>query len=171
MSTVCAPPLLGGLVDLNVLDDQVAGVKTLGVRVGLGVLKQAEQELSRLDGPAGLRDTKLLSCIPNVSTTTLLRLCILALWLGTNLDSSRGYRWASRTLRSTASAPGISAHWHGLDMALHILEVGEGAGDLPAVDGLGGLAGVLVGDTEVGAAGACGLRGLEVGGCVADLMK
>lgn len=72
-------------------------------------------------------------------------------------------------MRSTASAPGISPHRHGLDVLGDILEVGDGAGDFPAVDGLGGLAGVLVGDTEVGAARAGGLGGLEVGGGVADL--
>lgn len=61
MRTVCASPLLGGLVDLDVLDDQVAGVQTLGVGVGLGVLEQALEELCGLDGPAGLGDAKLLA--------------------------------------------------------------------------------------------------------------
>lgn len=61
MSTVCAPPLLGGLVDLDVLDNQVAGVKTLGIGVGLSVLEETEQELGGLDGPAGLGDTELLA--------------------------------------------------------------------------------------------------------------
>lgn len=64
MSTVGASATLGGLVDLNVLDDEVAGVKTLGVGVGLGVLQQSEQLLSRLDGPASLGDTECLACIP-----------------------------------------------------------------------------------------------------------
>ena len=62
MGTVCASPLLGGLVDLDVLDDQVAGIETLGVGVGLGVLEQTEKELGGLDGPAGLGDTELLAC-------------------------------------------------------------------------------------------------------------
>jgi hypothetical protein len=44
-----------------VLDNEVAGVETLGVGVGLGVLEEAEQLLSRLDGPAGLGDTELLA--------------------------------------------------------------------------------------------------------------
>lgn len=57
-----------------------------------------------------------------------------------------------RTLSGTASAPSISPHWDRLVLGLHILEVGEGALELPAVDGLGGFAGVLEGDTEVGAA-------------------
>lgn len=42
VGTVRASPLLGGLVDLDVLDDQVAGVETLGVGVGLGVLEETE---------------------------------------------------------------------------------------------------------------------------------
>ena len=61
MSTVCASPLLRRLVDLDVLDDQVAGIQTLGIRVRLGVLQQTEQELSRLDGPAGPADAELLA--------------------------------------------------------------------------------------------------------------
>ena len=62
MGTVCASPLLGGLVDLDVLDDQVASIETLGVGVGLSVLEQTEKELGGLDGPAGLGDTELLAC-------------------------------------------------------------------------------------------------------------
>jgi hypothetical protein len=58
VGTVCAAALLGGLVDLDVLDDQVGGVKTLGVGVGLGVLEEREKELSALHGPAGLGDTE-----------------------------------------------------------------------------------------------------------------
>ena len=61
MGTVCAATLLGCLVDLNVLDDQVAGVETLGVRVGFGILEKTEEELCRLDRPAGTRDTKLFA--------------------------------------------------------------------------------------------------------------
>jgi hypothetical protein len=62
VGTVCASPLLGGLVNLDVLDDQVAGIETLGVGVGLGVLEQTEKELGGLDGPTGLGDTELLAC-------------------------------------------------------------------------------------------------------------
>jgi hypothetical protein len=61
VGTVGASATLGGLVDLDVLDNEVAGVETLGVGVGLGVLEEAEQLLSRLDGPAGLGDTELLA--------------------------------------------------------------------------------------------------------------
>ena len=62
MGTVSAPALLGGLVDLDVLDDQVGGVETLGVGVGLSVLEQTEEDLGGLDGPAGLGDTESLAC-------------------------------------------------------------------------------------------------------------
>lgn len=55
-------------------------------------------------------------------------------------------------------------------MRLDVLEVLEGAGDLPAVDGLGGLAGVLERNTEVGAASAGALGGLDFGGGVTDLL-
>lgn len=61
MGTVCAAALLGGLVDLDVLDDQVGGIETLGVGVGLGVLQETEEELGGLDGPTGARDTELLA--------------------------------------------------------------------------------------------------------------
>lgn len=56
-------------------------------------------------------------------------------------------------------------------MSLDVLEVGDGALELPAVDGLGGLAGVLEGDTEVGAASAGALSGLDLGSGVADLVE
>ena len=62
MSTVSAPSLLGSLVDLDVLDDQVAGVEALGVGVGLSVLEETDEDLSGLDGPAGLGDTESLAC-------------------------------------------------------------------------------------------------------------
>jgi hypothetical protein len=48
-----------------------------------------------------------------------------------------------RTLGSTASAPGISPHWHSLALFLNISEVGLGALEFPAVDRLSSLAGVL----------------------------
>ena len=54
-------------------------------------------------------------------------------------------------------------------MALDVLEVGKGAGELEAVDGLGSLAGVLERDTEVGAVSAGALRVVDRGGCVTDL--
>jgi hypothetical protein len=62
VGTVCAPALLGSLVDLDVLDDQVAGVESLGVGVGLGVLEETEKDLGGLDGPASTGDTHGLAC-------------------------------------------------------------------------------------------------------------
>lgn len=61
VGTVSPPALLGGLVDLDVLDDQVAGIEALGIGVGLSVLEETEQVLRGLDGPSSLRDTKLLA--------------------------------------------------------------------------------------------------------------
>jgi len=75
------------------------------------------------------------------------------------------------TLGGAASAPGIASHGHGLDVALDVLQVGDGALQLPAVDRLGGLARVLEGDTEVGAPRSRGFGVVDVGGGVADLDK
>jgi hypothetical protein len=57
-------------------------------------------------------------------------------WL---VASSRKTMGCVRTLGSTASAPGISPHWHSLALLLNVLEVGQSALELPAVDGLRGL--------------------------------
>ena len=62
MGSVGSAALLGGLVDLDVLDNQVAGIETLGIGVGLGVLQELQEELGGLDGPAGTGDTPLLAC-------------------------------------------------------------------------------------------------------------
>jgi len=51
MGTVSSTALLGRLVDLNVLDDQIAGVKTFGVGVGFCVFEEAEEEFRGLFGP------------------------------------------------------------------------------------------------------------------------
>lgn len=64
----------------------------------------------------------------------------------------------------------VPAHGDGLLVLLDVLEELNGALQLPSVDGLSGLAGVLEGDTEVGTAGAGGLRRLDLGGSVTDLM-
>jgi hypothetical protein len=73
------------------------------------------------------------------------------------------------TLRGAASAASISPHGDSLLLLQDISEVGERTLELPAVDGLGRLAGVLEGDTEVAAASAGALRVIDVGCCVADL--
>jgi len=61
VSTVCASSLLRCLVDLDVLDDQVAGVQAFGVGVGFGITEETEEELGRLDGPASFGDTECLA--------------------------------------------------------------------------------------------------------------
>ena len=66
-----------------------------------------------------------------------------------------------RTLRSTARAPSIASHRHRFLVVLDVVEVGEGALQLPAVDRLGSFARVLEGAAEVGAAGARGLGRLD----------
>merc|ERR1712130_282423 len=48
------PPHLGGTVHLDVLNDQVVGVKTFVLGVALGILEHVEQELCRLHGPPAL---------------------------------------------------------------------------------------------------------------------
>jgi hypothetical protein len=60
--TVGSSALLGGLVDLDVGDNEVGGVKTLEVSVGLSISEKSEEEVGGLDRPAGTGDTELLSC-------------------------------------------------------------------------------------------------------------
>lgn len=52
VSSVSSSSGLGGLVDDNVLDDQLLNREVLGVGVGLGVFEQSKHELNRLDGPS-----------------------------------------------------------------------------------------------------------------------
>ena len=54
-------------------------------------------------------------------------------------------------------------------MLQDVTEVSQGTVELPSVDGLGGLAGVLERDTEVGAASAGALCVVEVGCSVTNL--
>lgn len=61
MSTVCSATLLGGLVDLDVLDDQVGGIETLGIGVGFGVLEKSKEEFCRLDWVTSFGDTECLA--------------------------------------------------------------------------------------------------------------
>jgi len=61
VSTVCSSTLLGCLVDLDVFDNEVSGIKTLGIRICLCILEKTEEEFGRLDWPSCARDTELLS--------------------------------------------------------------------------------------------------------------
>lgn len=61
MSTIGTTTLLGSLVDLDVFDDQVAGVEALCVGVCFGVFEEAEEEFGGFLGPAGFGDAELFS--------------------------------------------------------------------------------------------------------------
>ena len=61
VSAVGSATLFRCLINLDVLDDEISGVKTLGVRIGFGVLQEREEVLSRLDGPAGSGNTELFA--------------------------------------------------------------------------------------------------------------
>jgi hypothetical protein len=74
-----------------------------------------------------------------------------------------------RTLGGAASAAGISSHGDGLLVLLDVLEELDSSLQLPAVDGLSGLSGVLEGNSEVGTAGAGRLGGLDLGRGVSNL--
>ena len=74
------------------------------------------------------------------------------------------------TLCASANATSISPHRDYLLELLHILEVLEGAIQLPAVDSLCGLASVLEGDSKVRATALGRFRGRDsVSGSVSDL--
>lgn len=75
------------------------------------------------------------------------------------------------TLSSATGGASVAAHGNGHGLGGNVLEESESLGQLHAVDGLGGLTGVLEADTQVRAAraGALGLRDL-LGG-VTDLYR
>ena len=62
VSTICSPTLFGGLVDLDVLDEEIAGVETFSIGVGFGVLEEVEEEGGGLLGVAGSGDAHCFSC-------------------------------------------------------------------------------------------------------------
>ena len=59
----------GGLVNLDVLDDHLVGVESLGQSVGLSVLQKRKHGNDGLAGPATLSETPLLSlgCAANLA--------------------------------------------------------------------------------------------------------
>ena len=63
MSTVSTTTLLRCLIDLDVLDDQIAGIEALGVGVCFCVFEEAEEEFGGFFGPAGFGDAELFPCI------------------------------------------------------------------------------------------------------------
>ena len=77
---------------------------------------------------------------------------------------------SNRTLGSAAGGASIAAHGDSLLVLLDILKELDGTLELPAVNGLGGLAGVLEGNAEVGTAGAGRLGGLNLSRSVSHLL-
>jgi hypothetical protein len=77
--------------------------------------------------------------------------------------------WSALTLCTAAGAASITPHGDRLLLLRDVSEVGQGALKLPSVDGLGGLAGVLEGDTQIAAAGASRLAVVYRISGVADL--
>ena len=61
MSSVCSTSLFWCLVDLDVLDNQVSGVKTFNIGIGFGVLEESEEEFSGFDWMAGTGYTELFA--------------------------------------------------------------------------------------------------------------
>lgn len=76
-----------------------------------------------------------------------------------------------RTLRSSSGAPSVPPHGHSFLLLNYIIEVCQGALELPAVDCLSGLASILEGDAEVSAASTSGFGRLDLGSCVANLHR
>ena len=73
------------------------------------------------------------------------------------------------TLSAATGAAGVAAHGDDLGLVGDVAEEGESALQLHAVDGLGGLAGVLEADTQVRAPGAGALSGRNLLSSVTDL--
>src|SRR5437762_1920851 len=89
MCTIGASPLFGSLVNLYVLDNEISGIKTLGVCIRFGILEQGEEEFSRFDRPASFGDIELLSCEPNRVVSKMIRQrCIVAFVIRSQDDPS-----------------------------------------------------------------------------------
>lgn len=52
MCTICPAALLGRLVDLDVLDDQVSCVEAFGVGICFCIFEEANEEFGRFNWPA-----------------------------------------------------------------------------------------------------------------------
>jgi len=123
VSTVRASSLLRRLVDLDVLDDQIAGVEAFGVGVGFGVAEETEEKLGRLDRPTCFGHTECLACKHGAISPP--NLCIAVLdpgcdaWTPPPLGND-----ALLTLCSPTSATGISPHRYGFFVSHNILQVG-----------------------------------------------
>lgn len=105
-----------------------------------------------------------------MSSSCFVSMCISTRWSSFVSDgSNRIVFGVIRTLGSTADGASVAAHGDSLRLLLDVLKELDGALQLPAVDGLGGLAGVLERNTEVGTAGLGRLGRHNLGGGVANL--
>lgn len=95
-----------------------------------------------------------------------MRVCVMS---SKNRKRRSVHRWENRTLGSAAGTTSVAAHGDSLLVVLDVLKEGDGALELPSVDSLSGLTGVLEGHTEVGTAGAGRLGGLNLGRSVSGL--
>ena len=182
VGTVRPPALLGCLIDLNVLDDEVGSVETLCVGVCLCVLEEVEEEFGRLFRPTRFADAERFTCWlkrwivssawlevstilialpipPMVELFPPLLFRAFVVSVGFGLGSPIAFpiqttRGIRRTLTSPADATCVSPEWNSLLLLPHILKIADGALKSPSVDSLSGLAGVLEGNTKVGTAGA-----------------
>ena len=75
------------------------------------------------------------------------------------------------TLRTPSRTPCIPPHWNSLFLLNHIVQVGQSALELPAVDRLGRFAGIFERYAEIGAASSGGLSRFYLGCCVPDLIE
>jgi len=143
VGSVCSSSLLGCLVDLDVLDQQVVGVETLSIGVGFSVLEETKEEFGGLDWMSGFRNAKGLACIPSVLATMLLVSSVRLGYLSHQSAVTIASHECVHTLSASASTSSISSHGDSLLQFLHILEVLEGAVQLPAIDSLRGFSRVL----------------------------
>ena len=67
MCSVSSSSLLGCLVDLNVLDDQVVSVEAFAISVGFSVLEETKEKFGGLDWVSGFGDAKCLACYSDIS--------------------------------------------------------------------------------------------------------
>ena len=72
MRPISTSPLLRRLIYLDMFDDQIAGVETLGIGVGFCIFEESKKELGGLLGPASFRHAELFSCNTSVNPAFLL---------------------------------------------------------------------------------------------------
>lgn len=67
MSTICSAALLGSLIDLDMLDDEIAGVESFGIGIRFSIFQERKKVFGRFDWPSGTSDTKCLSYIKSAA--------------------------------------------------------------------------------------------------------